>query len=402
MAPLSSNHPLVGQSEQAIVTATLRGLGVVTGIVIAILGVMLFSNAVNAKAATGEEKFAGSMAAMAVIVGGIAVGVVLWALATIVRNSFRSTMLLRRTEHGIDHLAEQINSSSHHQPAGVVHQPATTETERLGEQAMQDQEMIDLLRDISENTLLAESERSAKRQRVAEEDRRHRVEAIEDLVRGGEWPAARRAVAELIKCYPDAPEARQSHNRVEQAAAKAEEQDLKNTTSRVEELMSISSWDQAVSLAEEMTGKHPTSVKARQLFDRVQREHRLFSQEQVRRLMKDIERAVERHRYREALSLATNFVETYPKTREATNLRTQLPQLRGNAEVEERKQLEEEIKELVRRRSFSKALDLAGKVIDIYPTSPQAKILREQIPRIREAAAQADSEKKEIKNRIHQ
>ncbi len=402
MAPLSSSRPLTGQSEQAIVTATLRGLSVVVGAVIAIWGVTLFSNAVNAKATTGEEKFAGSMAALAVIVGGIAAGVALWALATIVRNSFRSTMLLRRTEHGIDRLADQIDLSSRHQPAGMAYQPAASETERLGEQAMQDQEMLDLLRDISENTLLAESDRSAKRHRVAEEDRRRRVEAIEDLIRGGEWSAARRAVAELIKRYPDAPEGRQAHDRVEQAAAKAEAQDLKNTTNRVEELMSISSWDRAVSLAEEMVGKHPTSVKARQLLDRVQREHRLFSQEQVRRLVMDIERAVERHRYREALSLATSFVDAYPETHEAINLRTQLTQLRGNAEVEERKQLEEEIKELVHRRRFHEALDLAGKVIDTYPTSPQAKALREQIPRMREAAAQADSEKDEIKNRIHQ
>jgi outer membrane protein assembly factor BamD (BamD/ComL family) len=267
---------------------------------------------------------------------------------------------------------------------------------------MADQEMIDLLREICENTLLAESDRIAKRQRVAEEDRRRRLEAIEDLIRGGGWSAARRAVAELIKRYPDAPEGRQAHDRVEQAAARAEEQDLRNTTARIEELMSIGAWDRALGLAEELVGKHPTSVKARQLLDRVQRERRLFRQEHVRRQVMDIERAVERHRYREALSLAAGFLESYGETQEAGNLRTQMAQLRENAEVEERKQLEEEIKDLVHRRSFGEALDLAGKVIDTYPTSPQAKALREQLPKIREAAKQFADEQDELRSRVHQ
>jgi hypothetical protein len=399
MSLMSSNSRLMaGHSEQAILSAVLRGLGLVVALLGIALGLLrLYEDSTAGAANQAMNQAANVLASLAVILGGVAAGVVLWAAAAIVRYTFRSTLLLRRTEHGIDRLADQIELAAG-SPAPAA--AAARSDDRVGEQVMSDQEMIDLLREISENTLLSESDRAAKRQRVGEDDRRRRLEAVEDLIRGGAWSAARRAVAELIKRYPDAPEGRQAHDRVEQAAAQAEQQDLKNTRARVEELMSISSWDRAVELAEETVGKHPTSVKARQLLDRVQRERRLFQQDQVTRLVLDIERAVDRHRYREALSLATSFVDTYPDTPQAANLRSQLEALRNNAEVEERKQLEAEIKQLVHRKRIEEALDLATKVIDTYPTSPQAKVLREQLPRLREMASQQSADREQVQSRI--
>jgi len=389
---------MAGHSEQAILSAVLRGLGAL----LALLGIFLGLWQLSANSGvTGSNQGVNVLVCVATILGGLAAGVLLWTAAAIVRYAHRSILLLRRAEHGIDRLADRIELSAH-TASGAPAQAPMRPDERVGEQAMTDQEIIDLLHEIAENTLLNDSDRAVKRQRVSEDDRTRRLEAIEDLIRGGEWSAARRAVAELIKRYPDAPEGRQAHDRVEKAAAKGEEEDLKNTTGRVEELMSISAWDKAVEIAEETVGKHHTSVKARQLLDRVQRERRLFRQEQVRRQVLDVERAVERHRYREALALAASFLETYGDTPEAANLRTQVDTLRENAEVEERKQLEGEIKDLIHRHRYDEAYDLAAKVIDAYPTSPQARILREQLPKLRERARQQAAERDKVKTQVHQ
>jgi hypothetical protein len=44
--------------------------------------------------------------------------------------------------------------------------------------------------------------------------------------------------------------------------------------------------------------------------------------------------------------------------------------------------MENEFRELMKQQRYSEALSLAHELIDRYPKSPQAEVLREQLPRL--------------------
>jgi len=60
--------------------------------------------------------------------------------------------------------------------------------------------------------------------------------------------------------------------------------------------------------------------------------------------------------------------------------------LRENSQIKDRHRMENEIRELIKASRFEDALRLARELIDQYPASPQAEVLRDQLPRLEEKA----------------
>ena len=91
--------------------------------------------------------------------------------------------------------------------------------------------------------------------------------------------------------------------------------------------------------------------------------------------------------WKAALAAATSLIQRYPKSPEAQALRMQLPTLRENAEIQTRQQMETQIRDLIKEHRFDDALRVAHELLDQYPDSPQAGVLRDQLPRLEEKAA---------------
>ena len=65
-------------------------------------------------------------------------------------------------------------------------------------------------------------------------------------------------------------------------------------------------------------------------------------------------------------------------------LREQISTLEANADIETRQQLETQYKAHITQQNYWEALELARRIISDYPLSPQANVLRDQIPRLEE------------------
>ena len=103
--------------------------------------------------------------------------------------------------------------------------------------------------------------------------------------------------------------------------------------------------------------------------------------------MAQAQEAANRREWKTALSLALTVIQRFPKSPEAQALRMQLPTLRENAEIQARQRMEAEIRDLIKARRFDEALRITDELIQQYPNSPQAAVLREQLPRLEEKAA---------------
>lgn len=247
-------------------------------------------------------------------------------------------------------------------------------------------EILRVLEDIRDNSLLSDDERCEKRRRVADDELQEAQAVIRLLIGRGEFAQARQVAEKRQQKYPADERAAALVRQVEDARERGEVADVNGTIKQVDDLISISAWPRARELAQQLQQRHPDSVAARQLLIRIEREHQTAQDEQRRRMYAEIQRGVTRRRWEEALVAARTFIERFPGCEESAALCMKLPTLETNAEIEVRQQLEARIMDFAKHGRYLEAVELARKVIEKYPTSPQAEALRVQLPRLEELA----------------
>lgn len=247
-------------------------------------------------------------------------------------------------------------------------------------------QMIELLEDIRDTQLMSPEQRRQRLERLqARRWERVRQKAHSLLVEERFTEAL-----ELVERFEDqfgvttetaalADEIRQRH-RVFEA------EHLARAEKKIADLQQKGQWDEAAAVVEDLMTQLPGSEAAAALRQRFHEQRRAFLREQRLSLHRTVQEHIQGKRWREALEAARRFLEAYPDAPEAADLRAQISTLEFNAEVQTRREMEEEIKLLIKSRQFAEAVAIAEDLIDRYPNSPQAQVLRDQLPRLRERA----------------
>ncbi len=161
---------------------------------------------------------------------------------------------------------------------------------------------------------------------------------------------------------------------------------------RVDDLMALSNWDQALAIAANFAEEHEDDADAQWLRQRVQREFDIYREGSVRRLYEQIKDELERKHYRRALSIARRLLDKFPDHRKAQKIRQQLPTILENAEIEERQEEEQRIQSYIKAKRFADAVELGEALLAKYPTSPQAESLEDMLPRLRQLAIEQEAD----------
>lgn len=259
-------------------------------------------------------------------------------------------------------------------------------TSELGAGSPPWQELVMLLQDIRDNSLLSEDERREKKLRSAETEFFQARALVNSLIQQGDFVRARQAAEHLRVRHPEDTRAPALAEQIESAREKYETTDVHAITKQVEDLMSISAWQRALELVQQLQLRHPDSTEAKQLMLRIEREHATFQDEQRRRMQLEVQRFVSRRRWEEALAAARTFIERFPGCAESEALLLEIPTLENNAEIEHRQDLEAQIMDYAKHGRYIEAVELARRVIRDYPGSPQAQALRMQLGRLEELA----------------
>ncbi|MFA5865956.1 MAG: hypothetical protein WC975_14885 [Phycisphaerae bacterium] len=319
--------------------------------------------------------------------GDLFLGLILIALGTIIFSMVRLIRMTAESERIRESfntlLSQNIKSISG--PTELVSQ----DTERL---QLQLDQANKLLQEINENTLLDETSRRQKYEFLAHQERKRIFNDIDRLVQDREWAQAKVLLEGMLTKYPANPEVLGYINRIEDLRKRAFNEELIQTRKIITDLVAISAWDKSIRQAESLMEKHPDMPAAKELMLHVRAERNKFREDQIKRMYADIQRSIGKKRWNDALQIGRQLTDKYPDSVEAEALREQLKTLETNAEIERRQELEEQIKDLVRRRNFIQALELARYVIEHYPTSPQATALRGQIDKLEELSKQQEKE----------
>lgn len=299
------------------------------------------------------------------LIGGLTVAAACAGLAEILRALRDNTRLLTRIDAAAGREAELREQAMAGQSPGI--------TTAQGEAIQR------LLEEIRDNVLLTDEERHARRLEQLAIERRQRTTQVEQALGAGLFHRARTLVQEMQQRLGNDEATRQLADRVERTASEAEARDVAMAAKQCEDLMGLTSWEQAVRIAQDLVGRHPQSDRARALLDRVTRERERHEQQHRTRLFNEVQRSVSERQWRRALVAARELMAAYPGTPEAQTIVAQKDTLETNAQIEHRKELETRYKEYCETRRYAEALALARQVISEYPNSPQAQVMRAQI-----------------------
>ncbi|MFQ5806505.1 MAG: hypothetical protein ACE5I3_08650 [Phycisphaerae bacterium] len=313
------------------------------------------------------------IATLAKMFGGVVAGVLLWGIAEIIRR------LLALQQN-----AEQTATAQREWSAGRV---GAVETDtRLGNADVLD-EIVVLMREVRDISLLNEEQRSLRLQAQGNAALKLLQREVPVLLREHNWIEARNRVEEARERFPTFSEWDALEKQIEQMRAQVEAHDLEAAERQIDDLTSLGAWDRVAEVVHELLERHPDSVKANEMAQQLRAQRNQAEAEQRARLMAQAQEASNNREWKAALAAATSLIQRFPKSPEAQALRLQLPTLRENTEIQIRQRMEAEIRAMIKEHRFDEALRITHELLQQYPESPQAAVLREQLPRLEEKVA---------------
>jgi tetratricopeptide (TPR) repeat protein len=297
--------------------------------------------------------------------------VLLWALADLLRRQDELPAVLR------DGLQRMI---------GATPRPGAVHPRGHDKQAELLEELVHLMRELRDIELLSEPERSARLQHEADELVRQLEHDIPALLREHKLREAKARLQHAQQRFPSIPNWDTLARQIEQTRERLESHDIAMAQREVEDLLALGAWDRAVEVVRNVRHRHPEAAAVETLAQRVAQARDQATSEERQRLMAEAQDATNRRDWIAATRMVETLLDKYPGTPESQQLREQMPTLRANAEVQVRQEMEAEIKGLITAHRYGEALRIARELIQKYPNSPQAAVLRDQLPRLEERA----------------
>jgi len=253
-----------------------------------------------------------------------------------------------------------------------------------------DQRVLAVLEEVREVTLMNDEQRQLRLRQLQDNRKTATTDQVYNHFREGQWAKAEQMLASLEQQFPGDGMVVRTRAELVRLRTAAEGETWERARDRVTDLISVGSWDKAMSAAAEFVENFPAHTEGRHLLTRVRREHDIARDTKFQRMYEEVQADVDRRSWREALEGAQKLLELYPNHARANKIRQQLKTIAQNAEIEERQEHEIRIQQLVRGRRFAEAVELAEDVMKRYPGSPQAQSLDQMLPKLRDLAEHGD------------
>ncbi len=356
----------VGVSRGRLAAAAMAVSGALLAIVVTLWTLARFYELSIQTKPPGVSDF---LATAALLLAGWGFFVLLWGAAEILR--------------GMERVLEKLERNVGVAPLGVRVRGAEATSDQ---QTHSLEELVQLTRELRDIELLSEPERAARLKHESDELVQQLENDIPSLLREHNLQEAQQRLQRARRRFPTLAHWDALAGQIEQARAQFETHDLEVATREVDDLAALGAWDRATDVLRTLRQRHPDSEQVAELTRRVAVARDRATAEERARLMSQAQDATNRRQWAQALRLVEAVITRFPGSAEAHELRLQLPTLRANAEIQERQELETQIRNLFKEHRFPEALRIANQLIERYPESPQAHALREQIlPRLRAA-----------------
>ena len=318
--------------------------------------------------------------ALSFLFEGLGLGGLLWAGGWLIRRRDESSVMQRRILKLLEDRPDHPTAPGRLQEASSS-PPAAKDSDIL-------QNILQQLSELSADVLLSDDQRETRRLCRQAELVDHLFGRVELALQEDAFDQAEEILRQLEGEVPDDARLGELQTRIRGARKALVQRLLQTEAQRAADLMSVSRFDEAINLADELRQQYPDHPETDELLNRVRREAQTFQSEQCHRLLAIIRECGEGRQWISALAAAHRLLETYADSEEARNVRAMMPTLVDNARIEEVREYRDRIVDMMERRRYAEAVEMAEHVMDNYPETAAAEELRQQIPRLRELAAQ--------------
>ncbi len=250
--------------------------------------------------------------------------------------------------------------------------------------------VVQLLEELKELALLDDTTRQARGHMAKERRKSSRLEEAALLIHRREWEQADALLTLVESLFPGDPEVLARRNELDDARGMARDAEWQQLARHVEDLMALSRYDEAAAAVGGFRSSHPNHADAAALAAGVASDRDAYTERTVTALYGEIKTAVDARQWRMALDGAQRFLHRFPDHPRSERIRQQVRVIQKNAEIEERHEQEDRIKELARGGRFAEAADLCQDLLERFPDSPQAPSLQALLPKLRDRSAVAE------------
>ncbi len=149
---------------------------------------------------------------------------------------------------------------------------------------------------------------------------------------------------------------------------------------RIENMMAVAQFARAEKLAQALLAVMPDNAQAEAMLDTVRRESTAFRTEQQSRLFAEFQKWTESRQWIKAQTTGEQLIKQYPASEEGQTVAASMDTVRKNAHFEEARTLRDRIGDLIKRKRYSEAVEIAEDLIRRFPNTRVAKQLRALLP----------------------
>ncbi|HEY8666072.1 MAG TPA: hypothetical protein VIL86_05380 [Tepidisphaeraceae bacterium] len=358
------------------------------GIVLCVL--WLLANHPEARSLSAGIKYA--FPALACLLFGVGLGAVLSALAAVVEKKDSSSEVpdytddFTRVEQAIQSLRIQMQKQPRPEPA--TYQPAVAPAASVATPADSKQfdRLLEMIQELREFSLMSDQQKQARLKEHASHRKTALLQQAARLIEKKQWGRAEHLLASLDPDFPGDAEVAAARTSVAAGRNSVESGMYRQMRQSVDDAMAISNWDQALSAIQKFLDDFPGNPDGKALLTRVTRERDLYRENTAGRMYDEVKHEVERRSWRRAMAAAQRLLEKFPADQRTLKIRRQMKVIQDNAEIEERQEQEQRIQELIRAKRFQEAIEMSQDLLERFPLSPQAELLEELLPKLREMA----------------
>ncbi|MCY2929355.1 MAG: tetratricopeptide repeat protein [Planctomycetota bacterium] len=158
----------------------------------------------------------------------------------------------------------------------------------------------------------------------------------------------------------------------------------------VEDMMAVADYDRAEAAVESMIERLGVTEETKAFADSVRSEASAFREEQRGRMLAEVRQYAESRQWRRALDAARELVSEHPRSRQAEEVRPTILLLEENARIEEVRELRDRVADLIERKRFAEAVEVAEDLIHRFPDTQVAGQLTREIDKLRKRAGMND------------
>ena len=216
------------------------------------------------------------------------------------------------------------------------------------------------------------------------------AERADRAVLAGDFRRAEDWIDELAQARPDDPRIVELRSRMQRAQAGAVAMEFTKQKKYVEDMLAVAEYDRAEAAVDSMVERLGLTEEIQAFAALVKGEAAAFREEQRRRMLAEVRQYAEGRQWRKALDAARELSAEHPQSHQAEEVRGMLLLLEENARIEEVRQLRDRIADLIERKRFAEAVEVAEDVIHRFPDTQAAGQLAREIDKLRKRAGMND------------